>query len=253
MSTWVSHLIIADRALEAVPGLDRRGFCVGNIAPDCNVENADWTAFTPSRERTHWMSVENDKSTADCEGFYRAYIESRADAISSAEEYAFLLGYWAHLITDVEFQRTLRDDKARVDAAWARVLAHPALAEQAKGLEKSWASVKRLIPKEDRMKDIYAIEAEYLAAHPDSGYLTELLPLQSFPDYIDYLPKGAIVRKIGVVGYLPTAEESAYPFIALSREEYAAFLDRAEALVTAALRRAVRFPEPPASQGQNKT
>ena len=253
MATWVSHLIIADRVLAQRPRLDRRGFCAGSVAPDCNQENADFTDFTPSRETTHWMSVKGDKATADCAGFYRAYIESRIDEIQSAEEYAFLLGYWVHLITDVEFQRTLRDDEARVDAAWARVLAHPALAEKAREMEKSWASVKRLIPKEDRMKDIYAIEAEYLAAHPDSGYLTEILPLQSFPDYIDYLPKGAIVRKIGVVGYLPTAEESAYPFIALSREEYAAFLDRAEALVTAALRRAVRFPEPPASQGQNKT
>lgn len=41
--------------------MDRRGFCVGNIAPDCNVENEDWTEFTPSREVTHWMSAERKK------------------------------------------------------------------------------------------------------------------------------------------------------------------------------------------------
>ena len=100
MATWVTHLIIADRMLAQMPQLHHLGFCVGNIAPDCNVENEDWTAFTPSRETTHWMSVKNDKSTADSEGFYRAYIESRADAIRSPEEYSFLLGYLAHSYLD---------------------------------------------------------------------------------------------------------------------------------------------------------
>ena len=77
------------------------------------------------------------------------------------------------------------------------------------------------------MKDICTIEAEYLEEHPDSGYLTEIMPLKSFPDYIDYLPKGAIVRKIGVMGYLPKKELGAYPFIAMTREEFSIFLDRA--------------------------
>ena len=55
MATWITHLMVADSVLQKMPWLDRRGFCVGNIAPDCNVENEDWTAFTPSREITHWM------------------------------------------------------------------------------------------------------------------------------------------------------------------------------------------------------
>ena len=137
MATWVTHLIIADRVLARMPQLHHRGFCVGSIAPDCNLENEDWTAFTPSRERTHWMSVKNDKSTADCEGFYRAYIDSRAEAIRSAEEYSFLLGYLAHLVADVAFQRMIRDE-GRVNAAWSRVLACPDLADKARVMEKSW-------------------------------------------------------------------------------------------------------------------
>jgi len=241
MPTWVSHLIIADRVLARMPHLDRRGFCVGSIAPDCNVENADWTAFTPSRETTHWMSVKDDKSTADCDGFCRARIESRLNAIQSAEEYAFLLGYWAHLIADVAFQRHILDE-ARVAASWTRVLSCPDLAERARGMEPGWKAVKRLIPKEERRKDVCTIEAEYLAAHPDSGYLTEILPLSSFPDYIDYLPKGAIVRKIGVMGYLPAAEESAYPFVAISRREYGSYLERTAALVAQALARRTISP-----------
>ena len=94
-------------------------------------------------------------------------------------------------------------------------------------MPESWDSVKKLIGKAERMKDIYTIEAEYLDEHPDSGYLTEILELKSFPDHIDYLPKGAIVRKIGVMGYLPRRESGAFPFVAMTREEYSAFLDAA--------------------------
>lgn len=56
MATWVTHLMIADRVLQRIPELKKHEFCVGNIAPDCNVENDDWTSFTPPRELTHWMT-----------------------------------------------------------------------------------------------------------------------------------------------------------------------------------------------------
>ena len=45
MATWITHLMIADGVLERIPNLDRHGFCVGNIAPDCNVENEDLDSF----------------------------------------------------------------------------------------------------------------------------------------------------------------------------------------------------------------
>lgn len=37
MASWVTHLMIADSVMKQCPELDRHGFCVGNIAPDCNV------------------------------------------------------------------------------------------------------------------------------------------------------------------------------------------------------------------------
>lgn len=227
MATWVTHLMIADRVLEAMPTLDRRGFCVGSIAPDCNVENEDWTQFVPSRETTHWMSGDR-KSAADCERFRDAYIarSRREGAADGGQELSFLLGYYAHLIADAEFQRFI-DDAGRVASMWARIKAHPALSRRAEGLAEDWPSAKRLIGKAEIWKDIYAIEAGYLDGHPDSGYLTEILGLESFPDYIPYLPRGAIVRKIGVMGYMPGKEAGAFPFAAISGEEYAAFLGSA--------------------------
>ena len=222
MATWVTHLMIADSVLKHFPSLDRRGFCVGNIAPDCNVENEDWTAFTPSREVTHWMQGARKKAS-DCDAFYEQYIAKRRDGIQSAEEYAFLMGYYAHLITDAAFQKMIRDED-RVKAVWKRIKENEELRERSVGMEESWDNAKKLIPKRVWVGHIYSLEAEYLNAHPGSGYLTEILPLKDFPDYIDYLPAGAIVRKIGVMGYLPKINENLIDWIAISREEYEAYI-----------------------------
>jgi len=225
MATWITHLWVADNVLACMPDLDRHSFCIGNIAPDCNIENEDWTQFTPSREVTHWMSADR-KVAADCDRFFEAYITSRKHQIATTQELSFLLGYYAHLVTDAEFQSDIRDPE-RVTAAWRRIKTHPALSSHAAGMPENWDSIKKLIPTKERMKDIYTMEAEYLTCHPQSGYLTEVLPVASFPDYIDYLPKGAIVRKVRVMGYLPKKEQGEYPFIAMTREEFACFLNRA--------------------------
>ena len=222
MATWVTHLMIADSVLQHFPSLDRHGFCVGNIAPDCNVENEDWTAFTPSREVTHWMQGERKKAS-DCDAFYEEYIAKRRAGIQSAEEYAFLMGYYAHLITDAAFQKMVRDEN-RVKAVWKRIKENESLLERSIGMEETWDNAKKLIPKRIWIGHIYSLEAEYLNAHPDSGYLTEILTLKEFPDYIDYLPEGAIVRKIGVMGYLPKVNEGLGEWIAISRDEYEAYI-----------------------------
>ena len=235
MATWVTHLMVADRVLERVPELVRHEFCVGNIAPDCNVENEDWTQFTPSREVTHWMSAER-KVAADCDRFYVEYMENRKQEIASLKELSFLFGYYSHLIADAEFQRILRD-KDRVAACWERIKGHPELSQMAAGMPENWDSVKRLINKHERMKDISTIEAEYLEEHPKSGYFTEIMNLKSFPDYIDYLPERAIVRKIGVMGYLPVKEESRYPYIGMTREEYLSIVDSSVELVAEAVKK----------------
>lgn len=85
--------------------------------------------------------------------------------------------------------------------------------EKPKSMEKTWDSVKLLVNGKERMKDIYFMEKEYLDEHPDPGYLTEIMNLQTFSDYIDYLSKGAIVRKIGIMGYLFKKEKGEYPFL----------------------------------------
>ena len=221
MASWVTHLMIADKLLERFPQLHRRGFCVGNIAPDCNIENEDWTAFTPSREITHWMQGEK-KQAADADVFCEEYILKHRTSISSEEEYAFLIGYYVHLIVDAAYQEMIRDEN-RVRAVWLRIRQDQTLCDKSMGMEMTWDSVKILLSKARMTREIHSLEAAYLNGHPNSGYLTEILPLEQFPDYIDYLPKGSIVRKIGVMGYLPREEVCSDLLITVSKEEYTAF------------------------------
>lgn len=234
MAEWVTHLWVADEVLKHCPWLDRHGFCVGNIAPDCNLLNEDGTDFVPSREITHWMNGRR-KTAEDCIAFYDKYVLSRIDEIKSNEELSFLLGYYSHLITDAEIQRTIRDPE-RVAAAWERIKKVPELVERAAGRPEDWDTVKRLFPREDRMKDFFCIEREYLDAHPASGWFTEIRGLEYFPDYIDYLPEQSIPKKIKMMYYEPALETSTYPFLAFSRDEYNEFIERAVALVVNAIK-----------------
>ena len=61
MAEWVSHLMIADRVLGQLPWLKRREFCVGSIAPDCNIPPANkLEALRGDREGQHSIRV-NDQ------------------------------------------------------------------------------------------------------------------------------------------------------------------------------------------------
>lgn len=162
------------------------------------------------------------KCASDAERFCNEYILQRRAMIQSDEEYAFLLGYYAHLIADAAFQKMITDEN-RVRAVWLRIRCDKTLAARSVGMEKTWDAVKALIPKKEQTREIRALEAEYLREHPDSGYLTELLGLKSFPDYIDYLPKGCIVRKIGIMGYIPPKNLSTDRMITISKEEFSEY------------------------------
>ena len=60
------------------------------------------------------------KKASDCDAFCDEYILKRKDKIKSAEEYAFLLGYYSHLITDAAFQAMSRNEE-RIRSTWMRI------------------------------------------------------------------------------------------------------------------------------------
>jgi hypothetical protein len=236
MSGWITHLMIADLILKEIPALDRHGFCVGSIAPDCNIENEDWTSFTPPREVTHWMRGEK-KNSADYEAFFAEYIRRRLHASLADEELSFLLGYYAHLITDAAFDLYTRDSN-RVAAVWRRLRENAELALLAEGLPETWDSVKKLILRKERMREMCALEAEYLHDNSSSGFLTEIVPLKEFPDYLGYMPEGCIARKVKIMGVVPPLDRSIVHPVSISREELLFFVQNTASAITQKLNNA---------------
>lgn len=79
MANWITHTILA-REL----GIDEKGFVVGNVAPDCNQENEDWSSFTPPRDVTHWMRGRR-KLSADYQSFFDAHITGRQFSLGTCK------------------------------------------------------------------------------------------------------------------------------------------------------------------------
>ena len=219
MANWVTHTLIAARLLDMGLELPEREFCLGNIAPDCNVENADWTAFEPPREMTHWMRGD-EKDSADVLGFYDAHLRGRN---YSPEERAFFIGYFAHLVTDVEFHRFLRSE-SHVAAMYERIKRVPEMHAQINGMPETFDSIKKTFGRKGIYWDINAIESGYIADHPDCMYNSVLRKTEDFPDMAAWLPEGAIARKIKVMT-APTEIITGQRIFVL-RDELMEFIDR---------------------------
>ena len=172
MAGWITHMWIADEVLKQLPQLDRLGFCMGSIAPDCNVENEDWSAFTPPREATHWMTGEK-KLTADYEGFYRRYLA--AQNTLSFQEFSFYWGYMAHLMTDISFYRFIHDEER-----WKRVYSIPQVKEQLAGMPLCFASLKQVFGKKRIFAGWIAMETNICMPIPNAPTVRFCKPCRRF-------------------------------------------------------------------------
>lgn len=103
MATWVIHLRIADAVRQMLPWiglLPELPFAVGNLAPDGGMEIAPHV-YEPDSATTHWTPT-GRKRDIDADAFYRAYLLGKD---WTPEQAAFYLGYYVHLLTDVQWIR----------------------------------------------------------------------------------------------------------------------------------------------------
>ncbi|MDF2506068.1 MAG: hypothetical protein K0R06_3563, partial [Clostridium sp.] len=84
--------------LEEFDFLDVQSFLVGNIGPDSGVPNEDWSEFSPPKVISHWY----DKAgRIDSEDFRVKYLSDTSKY--TAIEKSFYLGYYTHLLSDIEW------------------------------------------------------------------------------------------------------------------------------------------------------
>ena len=169
MASWMIHLRIADQLIDLIPDLDETAFVIGNIAPDSGVPNADWTAYSPPKSVSHFKTKKEDETFFDLNCFISEYFSPPKIRSFSRREFSFFLGYYVHLLADVE---------------WTMKIYRPAITEYADRLGKEKTSFIW-----EMKRDWYDLDFRYLAEHPEfrafslyeqaAGYRNDLMDIFS--------------------------------------------------------------------------
>lgn len=205
MATWMAHLRIAEKLLEIYPGLDRKSFLVGNIGPDAGVPNEDYSEFSPPKTISHWYDAEGN---VDAEDFYRKYLADTSGY--SKEELSFYLGYYVHLLSDIEWRKL-----------YEKKLEEPLYKDNlAKDPRFIW-TIK---------EDWYGQDSVYLMEHPDNVFHKDFVNIREFPNkFLDFFPAEAFTISVKRIthGYLTAVEDPSREFKYLTKQEMNAYIAEA--------------------------
>lgn len=182
MATWIAHLRIAENVLEQLK-LDRGLFLIGNLAPDCNKPNEDWSSFTPDVKITHFRI--SGTTTTEPDRFLDEHYKK--DDVCSRK--SFMLGYYSHLLTDNLWGAMIRkwkDENPEIKRKMSR--------------DKSYIWTIK--------KDWYGQDFKYLRENENNVFTDEFLILDSVIDYLDFFPANIINEKLGYIKEYYTCEDN---------------------------------------------
>jgi len=178
MATWIAHLRIAERLLDRIEGLDPAYFAIGNIAPDAGIPDENWEHFNPPSEVSHFkLSGGADFALADL-AFFRQHLQPLREQKVDSERFAYLLGYFFHLVTD---------------NLWAQAVGRPTherFAEAFAGDPDFIWEVKR---------DWYGLDFEYVRENPDSIFWRVFLDCRYDADFLDFMPPEAVQERLDYI------------------------------------------------------
>ncbi|MGI5899662.1 MAG: zinc dependent phospholipase C family protein [Christensenellales bacterium] len=199
MATWIAHMRVAEYFMNNFHELNNEAFLVGNIGPDCGVPNEDRSAYVPDSEITHWK---NEGGAIDAAAFKEAHLQARDS------KYPFYLGYYLHLLTDLE---------------WAKLYSRKKLEPLYKdGLAEGNSFVRKI------KKDWYGQDHLYLFQNKDCVFFNMFAKIDAFDNiYLDYYAKDALIKQVKNISkfYLNHKEDQSRAFPYLSKEEMDAFVE----------------------------
>lgn len=170
MATWIAHIRLAENLLEYGFELDVQSFLVGNIAPDAGLPIDG--GYEPHKNITHWRDMNENIQPED---FYAEYLDGKT---YDAPEYAFLLGYYVHLVTDSEWTSNVWQANRQTNPVWQ------ALFETGEKIERTLKN------------DWYGLDFCYLHAHPTSLFYSRFQQIEAVPDYLGIFPAGAFSKSV---------------------------------------------------------
>lgn len=203
MATWIAHLRVAEGLLKKGYDVDKESFIVGNIGPDSGVPNEDWSSFDPPTVITHWK---NEAGKIQPEDFYEKYLKDKAGEMDK-KEYSFKLGYYTHLIADVEW--TKLHERQKENEEYRRKLEE----------DKNFIWIVK--------KDWYGHDFIYVENYKESIFHTIFKHIENVPDYLEYFPKGAFTRQVKYIRdyYLGENEETKENFSYLTKKDMDKFIE----------------------------
>lgn len=197
MATWITHLRIAEEILKKGYDFEIKPFIVGNISPDAGVPNEDYSIFNPQKKITHW---EDENNKINARSFWDKYL-TNSETGESTELFSFKIGYFVHLLTDIEWSKLFVQKKNEISYK--------------EGLEMDASFIWTI------KKDWYGLDYIYLEKNPQCIFNTLFKNINSVPDYLDYFPKGAFEEKVKYITefYLGENDETKDNFIYLTAKE----------------------------------
>lgn len=166
---------IAEKILNKNLALKTVPFLVGNIGPDCSSPCKVTDKFEPPKTITHWMDIHNE---IDADLFFDKRIASETTNCSE-EKLTFLLGYYVHLIVDIEWDKVIKSQERNRPLYDKFNRDKIAIME----IKKDWEYQDHL----------------YLSKFKGSVFHKVFKHIEAFPDYLDYYPKNAITARINYI------------------------------------------------------
>lgn len=211
MATWIAHLRIAEKLLEALPELDERSFTFGSLAPDSGKPNADWSAFDPPKTVTHFQR-QGEKGFEDLK-FYRSYL--RPEDSQGPEDYSFRLGYFFHLLCD---------------NLWFKWIATTTFEEHAALFRQDPSQAEELVK-----GDWYGLDHLYLRGCPDGLFSRVVVPSETPPTRLPFLSEEGFQYEVDYIrdyyGHPDPTRELDRPFPYLNRATMERFIAESSARV----------------------
>ena len=201
MASWMIHLRVADKLLDRIPNLSPIEFIMGNMAPDSGAV-VDGGGFFPDQSVSHFrLDDGSGKKVIDLPAYLARFFSPALRAGYDRKQYAFYLGYYTHLLTDLCWSDRI---------AWPTRLKYP---------DATWKEIKR---------DWYDLDRLYLKKHPGFRAFRAYLGSVGFENrYIDFFTPDAFeLRRQAVTSfYLEEGADPCRAYTYLTEAEADQFVD----------------------------
>jgi len=196
VTTWISHLRIAESLLDDIPGLDHEAFAIGNLAPDSGVPNENWTDFDPPPSVTHFHPPGKGHLEIQDLAFFHEYVEADYANPSTSPSAAFLWGYFFHLVTD---------------RLWMIRVAEPKFEAFGSGFESKADYLS------EAKRDWYGLDFDFIRQNPDCLFWRLFVHASLTVDPLPFLPATAISQNLAYIKKLYQREDPEIESIYIAR------------------------------------